>query len=192
MTFHDHLQRLAENALASIPAAEVGDIYVVSFFIDNEDDDPRQPTLTIGYNTETQFRHSIQHASDEAEARWNYAFWIQNQQTVIGDLASDPIGAMTRREWISRLGLWYDEPTADDDWQTAIGSTTALIEAHFNQACGQLARSLHETGVIERAVGERVPVVLHELEYYEGIARRTEAANPAGLADEFTAWVRNG
>lgn len=72
---------------------EASDIYVVSSFIDNEDDDPRQPTLTIGYNTETQFRRSIQHAADEAEARWNYAFWIQNPLTVIGDLASDPIGA---------------------------------------------------------------------------------------------------
>ncbi|MFI9064327.1 hypothetical protein ACIGQE_21050 [Streptomyces sp. NPDC053429] len=59
MTFHDHLQHLAENAFASIPAAEADDIYVVSFFIDNEADDPRQPTLTIGYNTETQFLLSI-------------------------------------------------------------------------------------------------------------------------------------
>lgn len=65
-------------------------------------------------------------------------------------------------------------PTRRRDWQTAVGSTTALIKAHFNQACGQLVRSLHE------------------LEYYEGIARRTEAVNPAGLADEFTAWVRIG
>ncbi|MFG2949869.1 hypothetical protein [Streptomyces adustus] len=44
MTFNDHLQQLVERALASIPAADVGDIYAVSFLIDNEDDDPRQPT----------------------------------------------------------------------------------------------------------------------------------------------------
>ncbi|MEV0492325.1 hypothetical protein [Streptomyces atratus] len=52
--------------------------------------------------------------------------------------------------------------------------------------------NLHTTGVIERYVGRSVPVIVHELEYYEGIARRTEAANPTGLAYEFTAWVRNG
>ncbi|MFJ9041099.1 hypothetical protein ACIRF8_31585 [Streptomyces sp. NPDC102406] len=51
MTFHQHLQHLAESALASIPAAEAADIYVVSFSIDDEDDDPRRPALTIGYNT---------------------------------------------------------------------------------------------------------------------------------------------
>jgi hypothetical protein len=29
------------------------------------------------------------------------------------------------------------------------------------------------------------------LEYYEQIARQTEAANPPGLAADFTSWVRN-
>jgi hypothetical protein len=36
-----------------------------------------------------------------------------------------------------------------------------------------------------------VPVLIHELEYYEQIARQTEAANPPGLADDFAAWVRD-
>ncbi|WP_262064335.1 hypothetical protein [Streptomyces sp. STR69] len=54
MTFNDHLQHLVERALASIPAADASDIYAFSFLIDNEDDDPRQPTLTVGYNTEAQ------------------------------------------------------------------------------------------------------------------------------------------
>jgi hypothetical protein len=60
----------------------------------------------------------------------------------------------------------------------------------FNQACCHLARTLHETKIIEAAIGRPVPVIVHELEYYEEIARRTELANPPGLADEFTAWVR--
>jgi hypothetical protein len=37
----DHLQHLVERALASIPASDAGDIYAVSFLIDNEDDDDR-------------------------------------------------------------------------------------------------------------------------------------------------------
>ncbi|MFD5300871.1 hypothetical protein ACFWJU_37460 [Streptomyces mutabilis] len=190
MTFQDHLRALATQAITSISAAEAKDIYVVSFFIDNERDDPRQPTLTIGYNTEAQFRRSIADASDEAEARWNYAFWLQNELTVIGDLTRDPDGAAARRQWINELGLWYDEPTNPEEWVTTVGSTAALIEANFNQACVQLARGLHDDGVIATIIGKPVPVVLHELEYYEAIARRTEAANPPGLADDFTAWVR--
>ncbi|WP_048580409.1 hypothetical protein [Streptomyces viridochromogenes] len=192
MTFQDHLRTLATRAISSITAAEAGDIYVVSFFIDNERDDPRQPTLTIGYNTEAQFRRSIADASDEAEARWNYAFWLQNELTVIGDLTRDPDGAAARHQWITELGLWYDEPTDPEVWMTTIGPIAARIEGNFNQACVKLARHLHDAGVFESAIGKPVPVVLHELEYYDGIARRTEAANPPGLADAFTAWVRNG
>ena len=192
MNFQNHLRTLAERAISSVPAAEAEDIYVISFFIDNERDDPRQPTLTIGYNTEAQFRRTIADASDEAEARWNYAFWLQNELTVIGDLTRDPDGAAARHQWISELGLWYDEPTRPEDWMTTVGPTAALIEASFNQACVQLARDLHNDGVIKSAIGKPVPVVLHELEYYEGIARRTEAANPPGLPDDFTAWVRTG
>ncbi|MDG5803263.1 hypothetical protein P9869_11425 [Streptomyces ossamyceticus] len=112
--------------------------------------------------------------------------------TVIGDLTRDPDGAAARRQWINELGLWYDEPTNPEEWVTTVGSTAALIEANFNQACVQLARGLHDDGVIATIIGKPVPVVLHELEYYEAIARRTEAANPPGLADDFTAWVRTG
>ncbi|MFJ4960698.1 hypothetical protein ACIQCR_34880 [Streptomyces sp. NPDC093249] len=50
----------------------------------------------------------------------------------------------------------------------------------------------HTTGIIARSIGRTVPVIVHELEYYEAIARQTEAANPPGLAGEFTSWVRNG
>ncbi|KUO02564.1 hypothetical protein [Streptomyces caeruleatus] len=75
---------------------------------------------------------------------------------------------------------------------TTIGPIAARIEGNFNQASVKLARHLHDAGVFENAIGKPVPVVLHELEYYDGIARRTEAASPPGLADAFTAWVRNG
>jgi hypothetical protein len=192
VTFQDHLRTLAEQAISSIPAGQAEDIYGISFFIDNERDDPRQPTLTIGYNTEAQIRRTVADACDEAEARWNYAFWLQNEVTVIGDLTRDPDGAAARRQWISELGLWYDEPTHPEFWMTTVGPTAALIEANFNQACVQLARDLHNDGVVKSAIARPVPVILHELEYYEGIARRTEAANPPGLADDFTAWVRVG
>ncbi|MFE3327956.1 hypothetical protein [Streptomyces sp. NPDC059176] len=129
MTFNDHLQHLVERALASIPAADAGDIYAVSFLIDNEDDDSRQPTVTIGYNTETQARRSIQDVSDQAEARWNYAFWIQNELTVVGDLTSDPAGATARQEWITELGHWYAEPTDLANGDSVIGPLAAQIEA---------------------------------------------------------------
>ncbi|TWG06483.1 hypothetical protein FHX80_114978 [Streptomyces brevispora] len=105
---------------------------------------------------------------------------------MVGDLTSDPAGATARQEWMSDLGLWYDEPTDPADWDSVIGPLAAQIEARFNQTCCQLARTLHATGVIEGTVGRTGPVIVHKLEYYEAIARQTEAANPPGLANEFT------
>ncbi|MFJ6386867.1 hypothetical protein ACIQJT_04595 [Streptomyces sp. NPDC091972] len=190
--FQDHLRALTTRAMCSITAAEAEDIYVVSFFIDNERDDPRQPTLTVGHNTEAQFRRSIADASDEAEARWNYAFWLQNELTVIGDSTRDPDGAAARDQWIRELGLWYDEPGPSENRMNDVGPIAARIEGAFNQACVMLARHLHDAGAVQSVIGKPVPIILHEPEYYEGVARRTEIANPPGLADAFTAWVRNG
>lgn len=36
-----------------------------------------------------------------------------------------------------------------------------------------------------------IPIVVHELEYYDQIASRTAAANPPGLAKEFVEWVNS-
>jgi hypothetical protein len=81
MTFHDHLQQIATEAVTSIPAAEAGDIYAVSFLV--EGDDPRRSTLTIGYNTQTRVQQVLAAQpgsqllvagapTDEAAVRWDY------------------------------------------------------------------------------------------------------------------------
>jgi hypothetical protein len=128
-------------------------------------------------------------ASGRAEPRWNFAFWLQNELVVIGHSGSDPAGAAMREEWIRHLGFWYDDPADASTWATAVGPLAAQIEAEFNQACCQLGQILHASGVITRSVGRPLPVLVHELEYYEAIARRTEAANPPGLAPELAVPV---
>ncbi|MFI6979242.1 hypothetical protein ACIBSV_11730 [Embleya sp. NPDC050154] len=196
MTFHEHLRRSAGQAIAAVPIAETREIYAVSFYIDHERDDPRRPILTIGYNTETQVEAvSNQPAgrpSDLAEARWNYAFWLQNELAVIGDSSHDPAGARAREDWIREAGLWYAEPAVAADWTTAAERLAQQIDARFNEACIDLAAELHATGVIQESLGRPVPILIHELEYYDDVARWTEHANPPDLANEFTNWVRNG
>ena len=169
------------QALKAIPAADAPDIYALSFFIYDEDDDPRKPTITIGYNTESQVKRVLDHAAgrdpDPAEARWNYAYWLQNELAVIGDSNRDPEGAAQRAQWIQATPRFHEHPE--------------LITARFVTACVRMTHSLHEVGLIERAVGHPVPVLIHELEYYEQIAKQTEAANPPGLAADFANWVRD-
>ncbi|MEU8364341.1 hypothetical protein AB0C27_50820 [Nonomuraea sp. NPDC048882] len=180
MTFQDHMRSAATTALSSIPASDAAEIYTISFYVYDEDDDPRRPTLTIGYNTESQVQRVIDPQGcypDPAEARWNYAYWLQNELVVIADTTLDPDGSFHRDQWITELPRAGQQP---DD-----------VTAHFVDACIHLASDLHTAGVIERAIGRPVPVVIHELEYYEQIARQTEAANPPSLANDFIAWVRD-
>lgn len=82
--------------------------------------------------------------------------------------------------WEDDFAPWYTEPLMAADWMTAVGPLAVESEARFDQACCRLARTLHTTGVIEKCVGRPAPVIVHEPEDYEAIARRTEAANPSG------------
>ena len=52
MNFPTHVRAQLITALGSI-----------SLWVQDLDDDPRKPTITVGFNTE----------------RWNFAFWLQNE-----------------------------------------------------------------------------------------------------------------
>ena len=43
--------------------------------------------------------------------------------------------------------------------------------------------------MIERTFGRPIPVILHELEYYDAILALNREANPPGLLDGFEAWM---
>ena len=202
MDFPAHLATSAANSLRVVDANEARDVYVVSFFVYDEEDDPRRPTLTVGTNTESQV-YFVQNQpedfakpnpwwtpSDEPEARWNYAFWLQNRLGRIGDTGADPVGAGLREQWIRAQGLWYEEP--DDDDQAAwrrIDDVAPAITAAFVQLCCATALELHNDGLITTVFGRPIPIIVHELEYYDKIAFQTAAANPPGLAQPFVDWI---
>src|SRR4051794_5406719 len=103
----EHLYGSAVRALEAIPADERAGIYVVSFFVYDEQDDPRKPTVTVGFNTEA----DVASWGGDEESRWNYAFWRQNQLAIVCDTHADPNGAELREGWARHEGLWYDLET---------------------------------------------------------------------------------
>jgi hypothetical protein len=196
--FHAYIvQRAAKQFHAWRPLAN--DVYAISFFIYDDNDDPRMPTLTVGHNTVSQWQKQAagevdadppgNRASDSQEAKWNYAFWLQDMDLVIADRRDDPEGVRLREIWINELGLNYDEKLWDTDIDRAI-ELGQQITAQFVQMVMAVAKHLHDQGIVEQAFGRPVPILVHELEYYEQIAKQTEEANPPGLADEFAQWVR--
>jgi hypothetical protein len=173
-------------ALANIDTSIIPDIYALSFFIFDLDDDPRHPILQLGYNTLTHLKDRPPSASDAEEAKWNYAFWLQNELTFIGEPGTE--GGQLLEELLKARGLWYsdDDEEADFDRCMRVGSD---ITAYFVDACIRIARALHENGVIEQRFSRPIPIIVHGLEYYDQIAVQTRSANPPGLAQEFENWI---
>ncbi len=68
---------------------------------------------------------------------------------------------------------------------------SAKITEQFVALCVRVARALHDGGVITGKFRRLIPIIMHELEYYDQIAEQTREANPPGLTVEFEEWVRS-
>lgn len=183
------------TALADIEVDIVPDIYVLSFNVFDLDDDPRHPILQVGYNTRTRLSACTPTegqapgwpiASDLHEAKWNFAFWLQNELKFIGEPETQ--GGLLLEELLKSKALWYSDEDEHADFDRCTPIATE-ITAYFVAMCVRIAQALHASGVIKDRFLHSIPIVVHELEYYDQIASQTAAANPPGLTKEFVAWV---
>ena len=167
----EKLQALIEQTISSWKEE---DIYAISLYVCDEEDNPYRPTVTLGYNTERQVDESLQEASNEQETRWNYAFWIQNQELCwgLGDSAEEV------KNWLSEQDLW----DKDED-----EVTTAFVEMLVD-----IVKDIHASGLLQQKFGKEIPVLIHELEYYDEIARQNILANGEELVSDFTAFCTHG
>ncbi|WP_160690399.1 hypothetical protein [Clostridium sp. C2-6-12] len=167
----------------------IKDIYVISLYISNSEDDPRRPMITLGYNTMEQYESSLEDASDNAEAKWNFAFWLQNEELIIGDNWGENLEDGERiSQWIKENNLYYSDEEEDEDFDKAL-KLGDEITSRFVELCVEVVKELHEEGIIEQKFGKALPLIIHELEYYDLIAEQNKRANPEELINEFEDWI---
>ena len=164
----EKIQRLIEQKISEW---QEDDIYVISLYVFDDEDDPCRPVAVLGYNTERQVQKSMPEASDEQEARWNYAFWLQNEEMCLGqgDTAEDI------REWITEQKLWDSE---DEITEKFVGLLVAVVQ------------DIHALGLLKSKFGREFPILIHELEYYEKIAQQNIEANGETLDRDFVSFCR--
>lgn len=186
--FRQSALHTAMAALQQIPHDEREDVYALSFWFTRDDDDSRYPKIIISYNTLSHFQKSIEKASDEKEAKWNYAFWLQEDIDMIGGDNDESLAA-----WFKGTPWYYtdeeNESAEEDDdelFDELIERGSAFNAAFINEII-DLTKSLFDEGFISSIFGKNIPVLIHELEYYDKPLSWTIAANPPGLADEFIA-----
>jgi hypothetical protein len=186
----DHIFQTTSAAISSIDPEVRRNIYAVSFWMQDRDDDPRSPTVTVGFNTEVQVRTALAEASSEIEARWNYAYWLQNCLAIVCDPETDPVGYGLLPYWITHdLGAWFE----DDDFSDGATVKGESITASFASLLVRVTKRLHGEGVIEATFGRSLPVLIHGLEYDGSDAARNHEANPVGVVPGgFVAWCRGG
>lgn len=144
------------------------DIYAISLYVFNEEDDPCRPVAAFGYNTERQVQKSITEAADEQEARWNYAFWLQNHEMCLGrDETAEDI-----RKWITELE-WEGEDA---------------ISFKFVNLLVAVVQGIHASGLLKEKFGREIPVLIHELEYHEKISQQNIEANGETLDRGFVSF----
>ena len=182
-------QKLINLMIDRIASWTDEDIYAISLYVYDECDNPCKPTVTLGYNTETQVR--VQMASEvkwkpvnETEARWNYAFWIQNAFFCFGegDTARDV------REWMTTrcLPFYEDDDEAWDD--DCVYEECRQITKEFVSELVAIVQEIHARGILTKKFGRELPILIHELEYYPEIAQQNMQANGDALPEAFVTF----
>lgn len=186
---NDYLKMLMESKIKSVIANWVTlDIYAVSLFVQDFCDNPCEPTVTLGYNTEQQYKKTIAIASCEEEARWNYAFWLQNHELVFGQ--NETRGVVEK--WIASNGLPYF-PCVDYDFDIPDDTDDKLLSQITNNFVDTLidvVKNLHESGFIKDKFSKEIPIIIHELEYYNKIAEQNIKANTLPIVNDFVNFIR--
>jgi len=186
-----HLRTEMLSRFKSVIAVwDVPDIYAISLCVNDFCDNPCEPTVTLSYNTESQFNKALERASSNEEARWNFAFWLQNKQLTFGENETKKIV----KDWIISNNMPYF-PCIDYDCDIPVDIDKNLlseITCEFVNTLVNVVKELHETGFIQKTFGKAVPLIIHELEYYTEIARQNERANPDYAVKDFVQWIEGG
>jgi hypothetical protein len=188
MNSNDLIREIFHKITPVILSWTADDIYALSLFVYDKSDNPCEPTVTLGYNTEENYQKSIKNASNKLEARWNYAFWPQNQEYIFG--IDDTAGIV--KQWILNSGLpffTFHEIFYTDISDTIDDAILDQITQKFVNVLICVVQQLHQTGIIQKKFNKEIPVIIHELEYYDEIAQQNIRANSLCLVQGFIDFI---
>lgn len=189
-----NLQIYLESALSSVISSwNEKDIYAISFLVcANEAYEyggcSNVTEFSVSYNTET----DCGGAPPLSEERWNYAFWRQNETYLI-EADADNEGMKVLFDWYEENGIdnigYEDSSTCYDEKMRYIGKGPAGLY-ELLQEIAAAARTLQNSGFIQRKFGRPIPIIIHDLEYSWYMIDATKAANANGEATEFFAAMK--
>lgn len=158
------------------------DIYAISFWLSR--DLHYFIKLIVGYNTVSHYKREISNRISESNAKWNFAFWLQNVSVEIS--AND----QEFREWVQSLPEYVDIQNKNKNKNAKLLSIEQTNEVFINEMI-KISKELFDNGVISSQFGRNIPIIVHELDYNPKSIKWTNRANPKGIADEFIENAEN-
>ncbi len=189
--FYNQSFEKLQRAITNIDKNEIENIYALSFWFYNEDDEFHFPTIILSYNTKSNFQTNIENASDENEAKWNFAYWLQNDLVQIGGEDDKFL-----KKWFKVSEYYYSEKENelaenDDELFDKLCVKGKKFNNEFIELIIKMSSELHSNGIIKGVFGKSLPIIIHELEYYDKPVSWTKKGNPTGIANEFIDWIEN-
>ncbi len=180
-----------EKSIKEISDEYVKDIYAISFYFYAEDDDLRFPTIEVSYNTNENVKNETQNASSEMEAKWNYAFWLQEEIERVGGEDDELL-----QKWFKDTPYYFtdeedEEAEDDDELFDKLLDQGEKFDKEFIDGIIEIVQRLFSNNVIELKFGKNIPILIHELEYYDTPINWTKKANAPELIEEFLKAVEN-
>lgn len=164
------------------------DIYAISFLVySNEEYRYRGfenvTEWAISYNTES----DCNGAGQFDEERWNFAFWRKNMTYIIDPDSPDKLIEMLfdwyEEQGITNIGEENEDEMYDENMNYIGKGPVGYYE--LLQMVANVAKKLHEDGVIKEQFGKDIPIIVHDLEYPWYVYEATQNANPDGQANTF-------
>lgn len=163
-------------------------IYAISFFVySNETYEFRNftnvSTWTISYNTEA----DCVGAGPLDEERWNYAFWRQNETSIIDidepDECTEALYEWYKEQGIENIGFEDTENMYDEKYRYTDKGPVGHYE--LIGIASSVAKKLQEEGFVINQFQKPLPIIIHGLEYTWYDIEATKRANPNGEADAY-------
>ena len=92
------------------------------------------------------------------------------------------------KSWIIDQGLEYHEDLDYEFTEEAEENDEKITES-FIELLIEIVKEIHEDKILTEKFGKEIPILIHELEYYDEIAEQNIEANGEELVKDFTAFI---
>ena len=175
---------LVEEIKNKLNKIEDKDIYAFNLYLEYFNDNPYEPTITFGYNTIENFNQSCQN-TEEQEAKWNYAYWLQNEIFILGLDETKTIV----KDWFIKNSLGYK--TYEEFFNNEVDEKICnKIDKKVKNELVETIKDIQTCKVIQNKFNREIPIIIHELEYNNDIAKLNQKANNTKLVEDFVRFCK--